>query len=66
MIVSHSPVDSSNVMLQIDDDIISKPQSQVKVLGVTLDNEFNFNAHVGTTCTKAVRPLDAVAGILDS
>ena len=53
-------------MLQIDDDIVSKPQSQVKVLGVTLDNEFNFNAHVGTTCTKAVRPLDAVAGILDS
>ena len=66
MIISHSPIDSSNVMLQIDDDIVSKPQSQEKVLGVELDNEFNFNGHVGVSCTKAVIPLDTLAGILDS
>ena len=35
MITSHSGVDASNTTLQIDD-IVSKPESQVKVLGVTL------------------------------
>ena len=34
MMISHSPVDASNAMLQIDDNIVSKPESQVKVLGL--------------------------------
>ena len=35
MIISHRLVDTSKAMLQIDDSIVLKPESQVKVLGVT-------------------------------
>ena len=63
MIISHSPVDTSKAMLQIDDNIVLKPESQVKVLGVTLDNKLNFSHHVSVICTKAARQLNALARI---
>ena len=50
-------------MLQIDDNIVLKPESQVKVLGVTLDNKLNFSHHVSVICTKAARQLNALARI---
>ena len=43
MIISHSPVETSKAMLQIDDNIVLKPESQVKVLGVTTDDKLNFS-----------------------
>ena len=30
MIISHNPIDTSNAMLQIGDNIVSKPDSKVK------------------------------------
>ena len=61
MIISHSPVDTSKAMLEIDDNIVLKPESQVKVLGVTLDNKLNFSHHVTVICTKAARQLNALS-----
>ena len=62
-IISHRPVDTSKAMLQVDDSIVLKPESQVKVLGVTLDNKLNFSHHVSIICTKAARQLNALARI---
>ena len=33
-------------MLQIDDNIVLKPEPQAKVLGITVDNKLNFDHHV--------------------
>ena len=55
MIIFQSPVDTSNAMLQIDGNIVLKPESQVKVLEETLDNKLNFSHHVRVICTKAAR-----------
>ena len=63
MIISHSGFDASNATLQIDDNIILKPEPQVKVLGVMLDSKLNFNHHVSALCTKAARQLNALARI---
>ena len=63
MITSHSGVDASNATLQTDGSIVLKPQPQVKVLGVTLDNKWIFNHHVSAICTKAARQLNALARI---
>ena len=62
MIISHSPVDTSKAMLQIDN-IVLKPESQVKVLGVTLDNKLNLSHHVSVLCTKAARQLNALSRV---
>ena len=63
MVFAHSPADASNARLQIDDNIVLKPESQVKVLGVTLDARLNFNHHVNVICTNAARLLNALARI---
>ena len=63
MIISHIRVDTSKAMLQIDDNIVLKPESQVKELGVTLDNKLNFSHHVSVKCIKATRLLNALARI---
>ena len=63
MIISHSPIDTSKAMLQIDDNIVSKLESQVTVLGVTLDNKLNFSHRVSVICTKVARQLNALARI---
>ena len=63
MIISHSGFHASNATLQIDDNIILKPEPQVKVLGVMLDSKLDFNHHVSTLCTKAARQLNALARI---
>ena len=63
MMISHSPVDTSKAMLQIDDNIALKSEFQVKVLGVTIDNKVNFNHHVSVICTKAAKQLNALVCI---
>ena len=63
MIICHSGVDASNATLQIDDNIVLKPEPQEKVLGVMLDSKLNFNHHVNAICTKAARQLNVLARI---
>ena len=63
MIISHSAFDVSNATLQIDDNILLKPEPQVKVLGVMLDGKLNFNHHVSALCNKAAGQLNALARI---
>ena len=46
MIISHNGVDASNATLQIDDNIVLKPEPQVNVLGVMLNGKLNCNRHV--------------------
>ena len=55
MIISHSGFDASNATLQIDDNIILKPEPQVKVLGVMLDSKLNFNHHARISRFSALR-----------
>ena len=50
-------------MLQIDDNTVLKPESQAKLLGVTLDGKLNFNHQVSVICTKASRQLNVTARI---
>ena len=60
MIISHGPLDTNNIMLQIDDDVVLKSESQVKLRRVILDdksNKLNFIQHVRVACTKAARQL---------
>ena len=52
-----------NATLQIDDNIIFKPEPQVKVLGVMLDGKLNFNDHISALCTKAARQFNTLARI---
>ena len=64
MIKSHSGVDASNATLQIDDNIVLKPEPQVKVLGIKLDSKLSFDYHVSAICTEAARQLNALARFL--
>ena len=64
IIISNIPVDTRDIMLQIDDDIVLKPDTQIKVLGVTLDNKLNFIQHVSVTRTKWVKHLNVLAIVL--
>ena len=50
-------------MLQIDDNIVLKPESQVKVFGVTLDINLNFSYRESVICAKVARQLSALAHI---
>ena len=38
-------------------------EDQVTLLGVTLDNKLNFNAHINTICKEACRKLNALVRI---
>ena len=38
-------------------------EDQVTLLGVTLDNKLNFNAHINTVCKEACRKLNALIRI---
>ena len=49
IIISNIPVVARYITLQIDEDIVLKPNTQVKVFGVTLDNKPAFNQHVSVT-----------------
>ena len=45
------------------DDTALIVEDQVTLLGVTLDNKLNFNAHIKTACKEACRKLNAIIRI---
>ncbi len=41
------------------EDCIVKPQSEIKILGITIDFKLKFDSHVSELCRKAARQLNA-------
>ena len=58
MVMSNGLIDKQCISLSVNESIL-KPESHVKVLGVTLDDRLSFNKHVSVCCTKAARQLNA-------
>ena len=50
-----------NVEDIVINDIIIKPESTVKILGLTIDNKLSFNSHIVTLCQKAGRQIQALS-----
>ena len=61
MILSSSSLAPVELVLDNSTCIIS--QDCVKVLGITIDKQLNFNEHISLCCTKAARQLNAFARI---
>ena len=53
---------TSNVSAKIENDII-QGKASVKLLGITIDNNLNFNEHVSNLCKKASQKLHALARV---
>ena len=51
------------IEIKITDDVHIYSEPSVKVLGVYIDERFNFNEHVQKSCSKAARQLNALARI---
>ena len=51
MIVSPHDVTDKKPELLVDD-VVLKPETSVKVLGITIDSRLNFSQHVSNLCTK--------------
>ena len=62
VLLSNTLVDTCNVSLCVDD-VVLKPESHVKILGVFLDDKLSFSKHISMCCTKAARQLNALARI---
>ena len=53
----------NDIEIQIDENVIIKPEPCVKVLGVHIDYKLSFSQHVKHCCTKAARQLNALTRI---
>ena len=62
MVMSNGSVDKECISLSVNESIL-KPESHVKVLGVTLDDRLTFTEHISICCTKAARQLNALSRI---
>ena len=62
MVMSNGTVDKECISICINESLL-KPESHVKVLGVTLDDRLTFNEHVSVCCSKAARQLNALSRI---
>ncbi len=52
--------DSNNTInVNIDNTILS-PSSNIKILGVTIDERLTFNEHINIICSNAARQLNAI------
>ena len=56
MIVSPHDVTDKKLELLVNG-VVLKPESSVKVLGITIDSRLKFSQHVSNLCTKAARQL---------
>ena len=45
---------NKNISFNLNDNII-KCEDEIKLLGVTIDSELNFNTHIANICIKASR-----------
>ena len=61
MILSSSPLDP--IELALDGNTTITSQNCVEVLGVSIDKHLTFNDHISSSCSKAVRQLNAFARI---
>ena len=62
MVMSYGSVDKECISLSVNESIL-KPESHVKVLGVTLDDRLTFTEHISICCTKTARQLNALSRI---
>ena len=62
MVMSNGTVDKECISICINESLL-KPESHVKVLGVTLDDRLTFNEHVSVCCSKTARQLNALSRI---
>ena len=62
MVMSNGTVDKECISIYINESLL-KPESHVKVLGVTLDDRLTFNEYVSVCCSKAARQLNALSRI---
>ena len=58
MIVSPHDVTDKKPELFVND-VVLKPETSVKVLGITIDSRLNFSQHVSNLCTKALKRHDS-------
>ena len=61
MLLSPSPVEKQ--VLELCDGTTLISEAAVTVLGVTIDDNLNFNEHISVCCTKAARQLNALSRI---
>ena len=59
IVISNCSVDKKCISLSLNESIL-KPESHVKVLGVTLDDRLTFTEHISLCCSKAARQLNAL------
>ena len=53
---------SLDISAKLDQDIVME-SNDVKLLGVTIDNNLRFDKHVSNICLKANRKLNAFIGV---
>ena len=59
-IVLNRQGNTTNLVFNIDTDTL-KPNTSVKLLGVHLDNQLNFNEHIRYISTKCAKQVNAMA-----
>ena len=59
IILSKNIIDTSDLKIKVGNKVI-KSEANVKLLGVKIDNELNFNSHVSDLCKNASAQLNAL------
>ena len=59
IILSQNRIDTSDLKVKVGNKVI-KSEPNVKLLGVKIDNELNFNSHVSDLCKNASAQLNAL------
>ena len=61
MIMSSEYIEPQELM--ISDDVCLQSQTDIKVLGVTIDHRLTFNGHIRVCTLKAARQLNALSRV---
>ena len=59
IILSKNRIDTSDLKVKVGNKVI-KSEANVKLLGVKIDNELNFNSHVSDLCKNASAQLNSL------